>query len=56
MAIADALITQKTLDGAEIAAVLAGRHDVFWRKQWMAMAAGAEQFNAMTGGLKRLAI
>jgi ATP-dependent Zn protease len=53
--VVEALLEHKTLDGAEIAAVLAGRS--LRRKRLDAMAASAEMFLAMTGGgLKPLVI
>jgi hypothetical protein len=54
--VAAALLEYRTLDSEQIAAVLAGRPDAIRRKQWTAMAAGAEQFRAMTGGLRLLTI
>jgi hypothetical protein len=58
-AVAEALIEDKTLDRADIDDVLsefspALRVERARRRQWAAMAATAEQFRMMTGGLVRL--
>ena|ERR1700730_11294427 len=54
--VAAALLKEGTLDAEQIKAVISGRPDVLRRKRWDAMAASADQFMAMTGGLRLLTI
>jgi hypothetical protein len=49
-AISDALIACRTLDGAEIAAILSGRSDALQRKRWDATVASAALFTDLNGG------
>jgi hypothetical protein len=53
-AIAEALLEQKTLDGAEIEAIISGRPDVLHKKQWAASIANAELFGRTFGALSKL--